>query len=303
MMELEETQKKMWTDTNKSQCALKSRADLLKIYRTDDDKPDFKTVDAIIKRKWDAGLYEEDPDAPGHYLYYARGKTTFTSSHASHRELTLRARAKLDKTAAEKLTSKGGLFGEDDAAGVTKKGFKTLEAPKQIVPAVAALALRTVKGAAVAAASSDSKAGADNGEGGKRTQKGSGKGLREQNQKSKQLHAKTPVEKAREIAHKCLEDSAKARTLLEKLTGIQMAESMREGLNKHATFFTDFYHKLMAMVREDKTEEADYAPLLAEIVVQRKPYQDDYEFAQTVATGLHKPKSAARGKAKAKAKS
>ena len=87
-MELTEVQQKSWTDVNKSQSALKSRADLLKIHRMEDDKPDIKTVDEIIKRKWDAGLYEEDPDVPGHYLYYARDKTTFAASHASHRELS-----------------------------------------------------------------------------------------------------------------------------------------------------------------------------------------------------------------------
>ena len=71
-MDLMEVQKKSWTDVNKSQSALKSRTDLLKVYRAEDDKADIKTVDEIIKRKWDAGLCEEDPDVPGNYQYYAR---------------------------------------------------------------------------------------------------------------------------------------------------------------------------------------------------------------------------------------
>ena len=208
-MELREKQKKTWTDVSKSQCALKSKADRLKIYRTDDDKPDHKTVNEIIKRKTTEGLWEEDPDVPGHYLYYARDKTTFAATHANSRELTLDARTKLDKTAAAKLTGKGGMFG-DDAAGVAKKGLKTLEAPTRTTSAASWLtskALKAAGSAAAAGASGDGSSAAVAGKGGGKVGKGG------KDKKAKELKAKTPVEKARDLAGTCLEDSAKARTL------------------------------------------------------------------------------------------
>ena len=258
-------------------------------------KTTVKTVDAIIKRKWDAGLDEEDPDVPGHYLYYTRDKTTFTATQANAREFTLTARTKLDKTAAEKLTAKGGLFGEGPL-GAAKKGFKALETR---VPAATALA-------AVAAKASKVTAGVGGG-GGSTGEEGKGKGGGS-NRKPKEevanvLKAKTPADQARDLAHKCLEDSAKARTLLEKLHGVIKAESMIDSLKAHSEFFTGCYHKWMAKIKAGETEEADYAKLSAEIVVQRKPFVDDYDFAQAVATGIHKPKKDPKTKAKAKTKS
>ena len=294
-LELSE-EKIKWKDTNKNQCSLQSRSDLLAKYKKPDGTPDHNTVNKIIARKTQDGLFEEDddmPDSEEHRLYYCRKKTTFTASNSSSRVLTLSGKSTVGKDAVKRLTGKDGVFGEDPE-GTTKVTFKP-----------AAAATPKVSSASAAEASTAVKeAGEKAGPPVRMPQTGLEKNSRKAGKlgakKSKQMQPQTPAERAKDMAIKCLEDSSKARTLSEKLHGVKLAESITQSLRGHCDCFTERYHTLMALVQTGGEEEACFAAVFAEVVLRRQGFKADMDFASTVCTGIHKPKAKKKGTPKAK---
>ena len=96
-----------------------------------------------------------------------------------------------------------------------------------------------------------------------------------------------------------MEDASKARTLMENLSGVQMAESINVTLGDHATYFTASYHKITKLVQSNAEDDADYAPIIADVTVRRRQFGADLSFGDTVAVGIHKVK---KSKAKVKSK-